>query len=135
MPVTFPYHVEGWARFLLLGWGVRDGHREVVADDDRLLSRFGWVSAEVPLADVEKWDITGPYHWWRAIGTRHTLFHQDISFCTDTTGAVRLWLRTPRRISFVRSVTQVYLGVRDLDGLAAHLTAHAIPGEDLRVKG
>ncbi len=135
MPVTFPYRVGGWSRFVLLGWGVREGHREVVVDDDRLLSRFGWVSMKVTLADVEKWDITGPYHWWRAIGTRHTVFHQDISFCTDVRGAVRLWLRTPRRISFVRNVTQVYLGVEDLDGLAAHFTAHGILGEDLRARG
>jgi hypothetical protein len=135
VPVTFPYRVGGWSRFVLLGWGVRDGHREVVVDEDRLLSRFGWVSAEIPFADVEKWDITGPYHWWRAIGTRHTLFHQDISFCSDTRGAVRLWLRAPTRISFVRGVTQVYFGVEDLEGLAAHLTARGIPGEDLRARG
>jgi hypothetical protein len=129
---TFPYRIGRWSRLVLLLWGVREGHREIVVDDDRLLSRFGWVSAEVALADVERWDITGPYHWYRAIGTRHTLFRQDISFCGDATGAVRLWLRSPRRISFVRGVDQVYLGVEDLDGLAAHLEARGIPGEDLR---
>lgn len=101
-------------------------------DDERLLSRFGWVGAEIPLTDIERWDITGPYHWVRAIGTRHTLFHEDISFCGDTRGAVRLHLKAPRRISFVRTVREVYLGIEDLDGLAAHLTTRGIPGEDLR---
>ena len=132
MPTTFPYRIGRWSRYFLVPFGVRNGHREVAVDDERLLTRFGWVAAEIPLADIERWDITGPYHWFRAIGIRHTVFHQDISFCGDATGAVRLRLRSPRQISFVRTVNEVYLGVEDLPGLAAHLTAHGIPGEDLR---
>ena len=132
MPTTFAYRIGRWSRYFLVLVGVRAGHREVEVDDARLVTRFGWVSAEVPLADIERWDITGPYHWFRAIGIRHTLFHRDISFCGDATGAVRLHLRSPRQVSFVRSVDEVYLGVDDLQGLAAHLTAQGIPGEDLR---
>lgn len=132
MTTTFPYRIGARSRWLLLAWGVRAGHRQVDVDDERLVSRFGWVSAEVPLADVERWDITGPYTWWRAIGIRHTIRSQDISFCGDASGAVRLWLRTPRRIAFVRRTTEVYLGVEDLSGLAAYLSDHGIPGEDLR---
>ena len=131
-PVTFPFRVGRWSRFALVPFGVRAGRRAVVVDDDKLLSRFGWVTTEIALADIERWDITGPYHWIRAIGIRHTVFRQDISFCGDATGAVRLFLRTPRRISFVRGVDQVYLGVADVEGLAAHLAAHGITGEDLR---
>lgn len=134
MPTTFPYRIGRWSRFFLVLFGVRAGHREVQVDDARVVSRFGWVSTEVPLADIERWDITGPYHWYRAIGIRHTIFHQDISFCGDATGAVRLHLKTPRQVSFVRTVGEMYLGVEDLAGLGAHLTAHGIPGEDLRAK-
>ena len=134
MPQTFPYRIGRWSRFLLVPWGVRAGHREVVVDEERLLSRFGWVTAEIPLSDVERWEITGPYHWIRAIGIRHTLFHQDISFCGDAGRTVRLYLKSERQISFVRHASQVYLGVDDLEGLAAHLTAHGIPDQDLRRK-
>jgi hypothetical protein len=134
MPQTIPYRIGRWSRFALLPFGVRKGHREVIVDDDRLLSRFGWVTTSIALSDVERWDITGPYHWVRAIGIRHSLFQRDISFCGDTSGALRLWLRSPRRISFVRTVSEVYLGVDDLEGLAAHLTEHGIAGEDLRAK-
>ncbi len=130
--MTFPYRIGRWSKYWLVPFGVRSGHREVEVDEARLVTRFGWVTAEVPLADVERWDITGPYHWFRAIGIRHTLFHQDISFCGDATGALRLHLRSARQVSFVRSVNEVYLGVADLQGLAAHLTAQGIPGEDLR---
>ena len=132
MPQTFPYRIGRWSRYLLVPWGVRAGHREVVVDDERLLSRFGWVSTEIPLADIERWDLTGPFHWFRAIGIRHTLFRQDISFCGDATGAVRLHLKSERQISFARRVREVYLGVEDLQGLAAHLAARGIPGEDPR---
>ncbi len=132
MPRTFVYAIGRWSRYFLVPWGVRAGHREVVVDDDRLLSRFGWVTAEIALADVERWDITGPYHWVRAIGIRHTLFHHDISFCGDARGALRLHLKSERQISFVRHTSQVYLGVEDLEGLAAHLTAQGIQGEDQR---
>lgn len=131
-PVTFPYRIGRRSRFVLLAFGVRAGHREVVVDDDRLHSRFGWVATQIAMTDIERWDITGPYRWYRAIGIRHTLFHHDISFCGDATGAVRLFLRTPRRIWVWRGVDEVYLGVEDLEGLGAHLTARGIPGEDAR---
>ncbi len=132
MTTTFPYRIGRWSRYALVPFGVRAGHREVEVDDTRIVSRFGWVSTEIALTDVERWDITGPYHWFRAIGIRHSIFQQDISFCGDAAGAVRLHLKTPRQISFVRSVREVYLGVEELAGLAAHLTARGIPGEDLR---
>jgi hypothetical protein len=132
MPTTFPYRIGRWSRYLLVPLGVREGHREVEVDDDRLRTRFGWVSTEIALADIERWDLTGPFHWFRAIGIRHTVFSQDISFCGDATGAVRLHLKTTRQVSFVRAVREVYLGVEDLAGLGAYLTAHGIPGEAAR---
>ena len=78
MPTTFPYRIGRWSRYFLVPFGVRNGHREVAVDDERLLTRFGWVAAEIPLADIERWDITGPYHWFRAIGIRHTVFRFEI---------------------------------------------------------
>ena len=94
MPTTFPYRIGRWSRFYLALWGVRAGHRQVLIDEDRLVSRFGWFGTDIALADIERWDITGPYHWIRAIGIRHTVFSQDISFCGDATGAVRITSRT-----------------------------------------
>jgi hypothetical protein len=99
---------------------------------DTIESRFGWVGVDIAAADVERWDITGPYSWYRAIGTRHTLFGHDISFCGDASGAIRLWLRAPRRISFVRAVTEVFLGLEDPARLGAWLAERGVPGEDLR---
>jgi hypothetical protein len=131
-PHRLPFRIGRWSHYLLLAWGVRAGHQEVVLHEDRIESRFGWVTATIPVEDIERWDITGPYRWYRAIGTRHTLFRDDISFCGDASGAIRLWLRTPRRIAFVRHTTEVFLGIEDPARLGGWLTARGLTGEDLR---
>jgi hypothetical protein len=117
---------------VLWPFGVRAGHRQVTLSGDRLEVRFGWFGATIEVADIERWDITGPYRWYRAIGVRHTVFSHDISFCGDASGAIRLWLRTPRRVSFVRTVTEVYLGLEDPLRLGTWLAERGVPGHDLR---
>jgi hypothetical protein len=129
---SLPFRVGRWSRVALLPLGVRAGHRQVTLADDRLEVRFGWFGATIQVADVERWDITGPYRWYRAIGVRHTVFSQDISFCGDASGAIRLWLRTPRRVSFVRTVTEMYLGLEDPLRLGTWLAERGVPGHDLR---
>jgi hypothetical protein len=132
-PDQLPFRIGRWSRFALLPFGVRAGHRQVTLSDDRLDIRFGWVGAVVPVADIDRWDITGPYRWYRAIGIRHTIFSHDISLCGDASGAIRLWLRAPRRIAFVRTVTEVYLGLEDPLQLGTWLADRGVAGHDLRV--
>lgn len=127
-----PFRIGRWSRFVLLAWGVREGHRSVLVRDDTLEVRFGWLTTTIAIADVERWDVTGPYRWYRAIGIRHTLFSRDISCCGDASGAIRLWLRTPRRIAWVREATEVYLGIEDPAALGAWLADRGVSGEDLR---
>jgi hypothetical protein len=43
-----------------------------------------------------------------------------------------LYLSSPRHLAFVRKVDQVYVGIADLDGLAAALRERGIPGDDKR---
>jgi hypothetical protein len=131
-PERLPFRIGRWSRFVLLPLGVRAGHRQVTVVEDRLEVRFGWFGATIPVADIEQWDITGPYRWYRAIGVRHTLFSRDISFCGDASGAIRLWLRGPRRITIWRSVSEVYLGLEDPLRLGTWLAERGIPGHDLR---
>lgn len=131
----FPIRVGRWSTLVLLAWGVLPGHAEVRVRDAQAACSFGFFGARVDLADIERWDITGPYRWWRAIAVRHTIGTQDISFCGAAHGAVRLWLRSPRRLAWVRGVRQIYLGVDDLAGFAAELASRGIRGEDLRATG
>ena len=130
--LRFLIRVGRWSNLVLLPWGILPGHAVVRIGEAQLTCRFGFFGARVDLADIERWDITGPYRWWRAIAVRHTIGSQDISFCGAAHGAVRLWLRSPRRLAWVRRVRQIYLGVDDLEGFAAELTRRGIPGEDLR---
>jgi hypothetical protein len=129
--VTFPFRIGRWSRLPLLIWGVTPKRAEVRADGDVLTVRFGFVGTTIPLGDITRWKITGPYSWVRAIGVRHTLFTNDVSFCGDRHGAVAVQLRSRRRIAFFNA-DLVYLGVDDLAGLAAALSDRGIPGEDRR---
>jgi hypothetical protein len=87
---------------------------------------------KVAVADVQRFEISGPFTWWRALAVRHTFFKTDISFCTDERGAIRLYLKGQRPVFWARHVDQVYLGVEDLQGLAEALKGRGIPGEDKR---
>jgi len=131
-PELLPFRIGRWSRVVLLPLGVRNGRRQVTLADEHVEVRFGWFGATIPVSDIERWDITGPYRWYRAIGVRHTVFSGDISFCGDASGAIRLWLRTPRRMSFVRRVTEVYLGLEDPLRLGTWLVERGVPGHDLR---
>jgi hypothetical protein len=91
---------------------------------------FGFFRAETTLANIERWDITGPYHWVRAVGVRRTIGTSDLSFGGSAHGGLCLHFRNPVKIGLM--VTDLYLTVDDLEGLGAALTARGIPGEDLR---
>ncbi|MEA2623006.1 MAG: hypothetical protein QOH61_1916 [Chloroflexota bacterium] len=117
---------------MLLPWGVGIRPADATVDDESVTVRFGFFGTTVLLADVERFEISGPFIWLRALAVRHTVFKTDISYCTDGRGAVRLFLKTPRRVHWARRVDQVYVGIEDLEGLADELRARGIPGEDRR---
>jgi hypothetical protein len=129
--VEFPIRLTraGWP--ILALFGVRPGAAHVRIDQDRLIARFGFSRAEFPLVNVERWDITGPYRWWRAIGLRGTLGQPEITYGGSAHGGVCLHLRTPVRIAGI-GIRRLYVTVDDLEGLAAALTTRGIPGKDLR---
>ena len=133
MPQTFPYRIGRWSRYLLVPFGVRAGHREVVVDDDRLLSRIRLGHDRDPaLRTSSAGTSPGRTTGSGPSASATPCSSQDISFCGDASGAVRLHLKAERQVASSGACKQVYLGVEDLRGLAAHLTAQGIPGEDLR---
>ncbi len=127
----FPIRLQSALRPILLVFGVRRSNAEVRLDGDQLTARFGFFHTEVALSNVERWDITGPYRWWRAVGVRATLGQPELSFGGSAHGGVCLYLRQPIRIVRLR-VLRLYLTVDDLEGLGAALAAHGIPGVDRR---
>jgi hypothetical protein len=129
--VEFPIRLQRGLRPILLLFGVRPGNATVWLDRERIAARFGFFSAETSLANVARWDITGPYRWWRAAGVRRTVGTQDLSFGGSAHGGVCLHFREPILVGRFR-VTDLYLTVDDLAGLGAALTALGVPGQDLR---
>lgn len=130
----FPLRLRHPWRLLLLPFGVTDAERAwVELDDERIRARFGWARVDEPLANVERWAITGPYRAWRALGQRWTVGKWDVTFGSDFHGGVRVDFRRPFRLLGVRH-PQLYLTADDLEGLAAALARRGIPGADERTR-
>jgi len=127
----FPIRLDPRARPFLLVFGVRPGNAWVRLERDRLEASFGFSRARIPLGDVVRWDITGPYRWWRALGIRAALTRPEITYGGSTRGGVGLHLRRPVRIAGIQ-VRHFYVTVVDLEGLGRALAARGIEGEDLR---
>ena len=131
--VEFPIRLQPALGPILLLFGVRPGYAMVELDGGRLTARFGFFYAETSFANIARWDITGPYRWWRAVGVRRTRGTQDLSFGGSAHGGLCLHFRAPILVGRFR-VTDLYLTVDDLVGLGAALTARGVPGQDLRTR-
>lgn len=109
--------------------GPDDAYVDLYADE--LVARFGWSTARTSIANIERWQIEGPWRWITAIGVRRSIRHADLTFGGSPRGGVRLDFRAPIRVGFL-GVPALYLTVEDLEGFADALAALGIPGEDAR---
>lgn len=119
------------APLLRVLFGVTHDRAWATVADGLVTARFGWLEFRVPVANVVRWRLEGPWRWITAIGVRYSIRHGDVSFAGSPRGGVRLDFRTPVRWGPL-SVPAIYIGAADLPGLAAELTALGIPGEDAR---
>ena len=129
--MEFPIRLQPALRPILLLFGVRPGNATARLESDRLVACFGFFRAEVSFGNIARWDITGPYRWWRAVGVRRTIGTHDLSFGGSAHGGLCLHFREPVLVGRFR-VTDLSLTVDDLAGLGAALTADGVPGHDLR---
>ncbi len=109
--------------------GVENAYAELDGDD--LVALFGFGDVRVPIANIVHWRIEGPWRWLTAIGIRMSVRHRDLSFAGSPRGGVRLDFRDRVRFGPFR-IPALYVGVEDLEGLAAALTAIGIEGVDTR---
>ena len=130
-PRRFGFRLPPITHAILVLWGVIKAP-EVSVDAQQITVRFGWFKSSFLISDMVRFELDGPYTWWRALAVRHTAFKTDISYCTDERGAVRIYLKSQRRVLWAGHVDLVYLGVEDLQGLADTLRGLGIPGEDKR---
>jgi hypothetical protein len=133
----YPIRLGGASRIpLLVLFGVRASSAYAELDDAMLHARFGWWSMDIAVADIVRWEITGPYRWWRALGVRRTWSRRDTTFGGSAHGGVSVTPREPIRCRFLRwrvfPTTELFLTLDDLEGFAAELAARGITGEDRR---
>ena len=122
----FTFRMPLITRLFLIPWGVGIRRADVTVDDRAVIVRFGWNGITVPLADIDHFERKGPFIWWRALAVRHTIFHTDVSYCSDERGAVVLFLKAQRPAFWTRHVDQIYIGIEDLEGLEDELRRRGI---------
>jgi hypothetical protein len=131
----FPIRIGRRSALLLrLLFGVRPDNAYVDLDtgpDGRLDAHFGRFGLTVPVANLASWRVEGPWRWVTAIGVRTSIRHRDVTFGGTNRGGVRIDFKAPVRFLFY-DTPALYVTVDDLEGLAAALAAHGLPGEDAR---
>lgn len=111
-------------------FGVRRGNAYVDLSADELHVSFGYFHFRVPVSNLAKWRIEGPWLWITAIGLRRG-WSGDLTFSGTRGPGVRVDFHHSEHRSILR-IPRIYLAVADLDGLAAALTDLGINGEDAR---
>ncbi|CAN5528387.1 hypothetical protein BH20CHL6_BH20CHL6_15610 [soil metagenome] len=132
MNIICPLRLGRRQRWLLLPFGVRPGNACVRLDDEALLARFGFFSLRTPIANIVRWEISGPYRWFMALGVRRSVRGGDVTFGSSAHGGVRLDFREPVRFARLLKPPALYLTADDLEGFAAALARRGIPGADAR---
>jgi hypothetical protein len=93
--------------------------------------RFGFFSLRFPLADVERWELQGPWRSLLSVGVRGTLGRPEITFGGSGRGGVALFLHRPiARWWWIRDLREVYLTLDDPEGFTSELARRGIPGRD-----
>lgn len=127
----FPIRIGRRSKPVLLLFGVRTSNSYVDLSSDEVDAHFGFFRLRVPLTNVARWSIEGPWLWIKAIGVRRGIRDGDISFDGNHDAGVRLDFRERMRWS-IFNVPRLYVSVADPEGFGRALSERGIPGEDLR---
>jgi hypothetical protein len=130
--IRFPIRIGRRSRGFVRLWTARP-ETSYVDVNDELDVRFGRFRLRTPIANIASWRIEGPFRWITAIGLRRSVRHADVSFAGSPHGGVRMDFKERVPWGFLR-VPAIYVGVDDLDGLAAELARRGISGTDARAR-
>ena len=134
MATRFPIRIGARSRWVVRLWTARPETSFVEIDEGpagTLAVHFGRFQFRTAIENIASWRIEGPWLWITAIGVRRSVRHGDVSFAGSPHGGVRLDFRERVRTGIFR-VPAIYVGVDDLEGLAAELTRLGITGVDAR---
>jgi hypothetical protein len=127
----FPIRIGRRSAPLLLAiFGARERNSYVDISATELYARFGLYHLRMPISNIAKWRIEGPWLWITAIGLRRG-WSGDITFAGNRGPGLRIDLHKAEQRSILR-IPRLYVTVADLDGLSRALTNLGINGEDAR---
>jgi hypothetical protein len=126
-PRRFTFAFDGRFKPLLRLLGVSPSNADVEIGDHDLSARFGKVRFETPLDNIESVELSGPYHWWKAIGIRTSLTDRGLTFGSSLEGVcLKLKEPLPAKPRFGKfEHPGLTVTVEDRDGFAAAVRAAA----------
>ena len=132
----FPIRIGRRSRWVVRLWTATPETSHVDLGEDRTAcstSTSADSGSTTPIANLASWRIEGPFLWITAIGVRRSVRHGDVSFAGSPHGGVRIDFKERVPFGFLR-VPAIYVGVDDLEGLAAELARRGIDGTDARAR-
>jgi hypothetical protein len=130
--LRFPIRIGPRSRGVVRLWTARPDTAFVEVGDEFAVT-FGRFRLRTPIENIASWRIEGPFRWITAIGVRMSVRHGDVSFAGSPHGGVRIDVKERVPFGFLR-VPAIYVGVDDLEGLAAELARRGITGTDARAR-
>jgi hypothetical protein len=132
--LLYRFRIQPWHRpGLLIGFGVLPRNAYAELTDTQLFIRFGWFAATTPIKNIARWEISGPYRFYRAIGVRGTVGKPDLTFGSSTHGGICLVLHRPVALQPIGGrLRRLYLTLDELEAFAADLESRGIHGTDVR---
>ena len=133
---TFPFRFDPRFAPCCASEGSPRTNSVVEVDEATFTARFGRWPVETPTTNLARFEITGDYRWWRAIGVRGSLADRGITFGSNADAGVCVCFRDPiDRLGAVgapRAPPALTVTVDDVDGLAETLAGYGVPGPTLR---
>lgn len=93
--MRYEFDIDPRFRRPLAALGVTPARAFVTVDAGRVEARFGPWFAATPVTNIADVTVTGPYRWFRAIGTHLSFKDRGLTFGTNTRQGVCLALREP----------------------------------------
>jgi hypothetical protein len=115
----FPFEFDGKFRFIWGLVGAKPGTDGVtLTDDGRFVVTYGRFGIDTPLDNVDGAHASGPYQWWKAVGTRLSFVDDGLTLGTSTHGGVCVhFAERVRKVIGLKDHSAVTVTVSDLDGL------------------
>ena len=127
----FPFRFDSRFTLMLRVGGITPDRSVVEVTEDTFAARFGRWAVETPTTNLARFEVTGDYRWYRAIGVRSSLADHGLTFGSNAEAGVCVCFRQPVAgigPLLFPSHAALTVTVADVDGLANALRGYGVPG-------